>query len=164
MEYGSKLLVIVSVAGALFLETALAVRAWPGLPLLVVTSFGTSLAVGFAMETGAASVVLVFAYLTPALVLVLHGDFSTSYSTLWVSALLGAMLPKCLRCSWGFPQRWKAPLILWALTVAFTWPVVVLRELDFTPALISLARLPISGATVNPSVATIWICDVVATL
>src|SRR5713101_750082 len=36
---------------------------------------------------------------------------------------------------WHFPREWKIPLVLWALTVALSWPIVFLREVNFTPVL-----------------------------
>ena len=164
MEYGTKLLVIVSVAAAILLETALAGRAWPGLVTWVIVSFLAAACLSVALGDLAASVVIFFIYLTPALILVLNGYFNLGYGGPWMAALLGAMLPRSILSPWTMTGRWRAPLILWALVVALTWPVVVFRELDFSPALFNASRLSVSGVGVNPPAATAWICDVAATL
>ena len=164
MAYGTKLLVIVSVSAAILLETVLAGRAWPGLITWVIVSFLAAASLSVALGDRSASVVIFFTYLTPALVFVLNGSFNLGYGGPWMAALLGAMLPRSISSPWTIPGRWRAPLILWALVIALTWPVVVFRELDFTPALFNESRLPVSGVGVNPAAAAAWICDVAATL
>src|SRR5439155_12055461 len=96
----------------------------------------------------------------PALCAAWFGDFVFSYSALWLAALSGAMLPKNARTEWMFPGRWKAPLVLWSLTLAVSWPLVVLREIDFVPMLLDKGDLWNSRLAVPPPVVAIWVLSV----
>jgi len=107
-----------------------------------------------------AGIVLFFTYLMPQLFTVLHGDFFWAYGTVWSAALLGVVAPRSIRTSWAIPGRWKAPLILWALTTALTWPVVAFREFDFTLGLFQFAPESSPGN----GLAQIWVCDVAVIL
>ena len=165
MDYATKLIVLLSVATAILLEAFLSARAWPNqLPLTIAAFFVAALS-SLALADLSAAIVLVFIFLMPALLLVLHGDFSVYYGTIWLAALLGAIVPASVRHGWRFPARWKAPLVLWALTIALTWPVVVMREFDFRPRLLlnayHLSRWDIEA--LRP-IAIVWICDVASTL
>jgi O-antigen ligase len=165
VDYATKLIVLLSVATAILLEAFLSARAWPNqLPLTIAAFFVAALS-SLALADLSAAIVLVFIFLMPALLLVLHGDFSVYYGTIWLAALLGAIVPASVRHGWRFPARWKAPLVLWALTIALTWPVVVMREFDFRPRLLlnayHLSRWDIEA--LRP-IAIVWICDVASTL
>src|SRR5262245_56726833 len=165
MDYATKLIVLLSVATAILLEAFLAARAWPNqLPLTIAAFFVTALS-SLVLADLSAAIVLFFIFLTPALLLVVHGDYSVYYGTIWLAALLGAIVPAIVRRGWAFPARWRAPLVLWALTISLTWPVVVMREFDFKPRLLlnayHLNRWDIEA--LRP-VAIVWICDVASTL
>jgi hypothetical protein len=164
MDYGTKLLLVLSTGAAILVETLLTARAWPGLPTLVIASFLIAVGLSLAFRSASASIVLFLTYLTPVLVLPLRGFFFVGYGVLWVAALMGAIAPRSLRSGWAVPVRWKGPLVLWGLVISLTWPIVALRELDFTPALLNVAGLPVSGAKLNAAAAITWICDVAATL
>ena len=94
----------------------------------------------------------------------MHGKLLLYYGTIWAAAFLGAMAPRSLRSAWAVPRRWKAPLILWAVTIAVTWPIVALRELDFTPALLNITHLASSMVGGPPPLAASWVADVAVTL
>src|SRR3954449_9640102 len=132
MEYATKLLVIVSMAGAIALETVVTAGLWPALLPMTMAAFVVAAAISVAYDELCAAIVLAFAYVVPALILVVHGNLLLYYGHVWSAALLGAMLPKSVRGGWSIPRRWVVPLVLWALTIALTWPIVALRELDFT--------------------------------
>jgi O-antigen ligase len=165
VDYATKLIVLLSVATAILLEAFLAARAWPNqLPLTIAAFFVAALS-SLALADLSAALVLFFIFLMPALLLVLHGDYSVYYGTIWLAALLGAIVPASVRRGWTFPARWKAPLVLWAFTIAFTWPVVAMREFDFKPLLLlnahHLNRWDIEA--LRP-ISIMWICDVASTL
>jgi hypothetical protein len=165
VDYATKLIVLLSVATAILLEAFLSARAWPNqLPLTIAAFFVTALS-SLALAELSAAIVLFFIFLMPALLLVVHGDYSVYYGTIWLAALLGTIVPASVRRGWAFPARWKVPLVLWALTIALTWPVVVMREFDFQPRLLlnahHLNRWDIEA--LRP-VAIVWICDVASTL
>src|SRR5471030_820678 len=64
------------------------------------------------------------------------GHFNVPLLLIWSAALIGLMLESPGTLQWSFPRRWAFPLILWALTVACVWPLVVLREYDDAPLLL----------------------------
>jgi hypothetical protein len=165
MDYATKLIVLLSVATAILLEAFLGARAWPNqLPLTIAAFFVTALS-SLALAELSAAIVLFFVFLMPALLLVVHGDYSVYYGTIWLAALLGVIVPASVRQGWAFPARWKAPLVLWALTIALTWPVVVMRECDFKPRLLLNAyHLNRWDIEVLRPLAIVWICDVASTL
>ena len=164
MEYATKRLVLVSMAAAIALETVVMARSWPELLPLTLGAFVLAAAISLAFDEIGAAVVLFFAYLMPALIIAVHGKLLLYYGTLWSAAFLGAMVPRSVRSAWAFPGRWKAPLVLWAISIALTWPVVALRELDFTPALLNITHLASSMVGGPPPLAAAWICDVAVTL
>jgi hypothetical protein len=164
MEYATKLLVIVSLASAIALETVVMARSWPELVPLTLGAFVLAAAISLAFDEVSVAVVLFFAYLMPALIVAVHGKLLLYYGSIWSAAFLGAMFPRSVRSAWAFPGRWKGPLVLWAISIALTWPVVALRELDFTPALLNITHLASSMVGGPPPLAAAWICDVAVTL
>jgi hypothetical protein len=159
MEYATKLLVIVSMAGAIALETIVTAGVWPRLVPLTLAAFVVAAAISIVYDEGSAAIVLVFGYLMPALILVVHGQLLLYFGHVWSAALLGAVVPRSVRSGWAVPQRWRAPVVLWGLTIALTWPIVALRELDFTPRLINVIHLANSGLGGPPPVAAAGVAD-----
>jgi hypothetical protein len=164
MEYATKLLVIASTAAAIALETVVMARSWPELLPLTLGAFVVAAAISLAFGEVCVAIVLFFAYLMPALIVAVHGKLLLYYGSIWSAAFLGAMVPRSVRSAWAFPGRWKAPLVLWAISIALIWPVVVLRELDFTSALLNITHLASSMVGGPPPLAAAWICDVAVTL
>jgi hypothetical protein len=165
VDYATKLIVLLSVATAILLEAFLSARAWPNQLPLTIAAFFVTASSSLALAELSAAIVLFFVFLMPALLLLVHGDYSVYYGTIWLAALLGAIVPASVRRGWRFPARWKAPLVLWALTIALTWPIVAMRESDFNPRLLlnayHLNRWDIEA--LRP-IAIAWICDVASTL
>jgi len=110
----------------------------------------------------AVTVVLATVYLVPALCAAWFHAFFFSYYAIWLAALAGAMLPRGVRAGWMLPGRWKAPLELWALALALSWPLVVLREIDFIPALLDKGDLWNSRLSTSPPLVTVWVLSVAA--
>ncbi len=165
MDYATKLLVILSITTAILLEAFVAARAWPTQLPLTIAAFCAGAGLSFFFGELVVAIILFFSYLMPALLLVARGDYSVFYGTIWLAALLGAIVPRGMRWSWAFPVRWKSFLVLWALTIALTWPVVVMREFDFKPSLLlDMSRLSRSDIEVLRPFAILWICDVASTL
>jgi hypothetical protein len=160
LELVTKVVVVVSMAAAIALWAVLVDRLWAELLPLTIGSFVAAACLSLAAEEMAACVVLFCAYFVPALFTVLHGDFLPDYATVWLAAMLGVVAPRCLRSSWAIPGRWKAPLILWALTIAVSWPVVALREFDFTLGLFQFD----AGSSPGNGAAQVWVCEVAVTL
>ena len=112
----------------------------------------------------AAALVLLFAYIFPAVMILVHGRFYAEYGVVWMAAILGAIVPRSARSGWAVPLPWKAPLILWALTVSLAWPVVVLREMDFVLATLNEPHMASSVSGGFPQEAAIGVLNTAATL
>lgn len=85
------------------------------------------------------------------------------FHSLPVSAcLLAIFLTRPNFRQWHLPQQWQLPLVFWALLIALSWPIVLMRELDFTFALPAGAPLLTPDTSVNlsaipPHFAALWI-------
>src|SRR4051812_10780230 len=159
MEHATKLVVIASMAAAIALETLVTAGVWPALLPITAAAFIGAVVISVAFDEVCAAVVLVFAYVMPALVLTVHGNLLLYYGHVWSAALLGVTIPRSVRAGWGIPARWAAPLVLWALVIALTWPVVALRELDFTPGLLNITHLANTALGGPPPLAAAGIAD-----
>jgi hypothetical protein len=134
MERATKLLVIGWACAALAADVWLS-RAWPGMPVATTLLFGVSAALT-AFDRRAVGLVLVFAYVFPALIRLSLGAYAVQFSLLWLAPLLGAMVPDGLRTRWHIPARFRAGLICAALTIAVGTTIIALRETDFNLALL----------------------------
>jgi hypothetical protein len=134
MERATKLLLIVWACAAIAAEAWL-LRGWRGLPMLTIGAFAAGALLAM-WDRRAVGIVLVCAYVFPAIIRVSHGEYSGSYGILWASALLGVLAPDGLRTPWHIPARWRRALVCWALVVAVSAPIVMGREIDFNPVLL----------------------------
>ena len=134
--------------------------AWPWLLPLAAGAFllGAALA---AADRRAVRLPLVFLYIAPALVAVLHGPYHPDYDVLWMTGLLGVLAPDAFRTSWHIPAPWRAPLVLWALVCVAGTAIVYGREMDFNPALIGERGVvnSVSGGG-GPAFVTLWVLHV----
>jgi hypothetical protein len=154
-ERATKLFVVLWACLAVAAQAWLLRGSWPALPALVFLVLAGAAALAL-FDRRTVALVLVFAYVFPALIWLGHGQRHITFGILWMSGLLGAMLPDALRTPWHVPARWRAPLALWALVVAISVPILILRELDFYPGLFY-----VSGA---PPLISMWVLHVALTL
>ena len=105
MERATKLFLIGWACAAIAAEAWL-LRGWRGLPMLTLGALaaGALLAI---WDRRAVGIVLVCAYVFPAIIRVGHGEYNGSYAILWASALLGVVAPDGLRTPWHIPARWR---------------------------------------------------------
>ena len=164
MERAAKLATLFSMIAAVGLAGWFVSDAWARIWPLTIAAFFIAACVALVADEVAAALVMVFAYVFPAAIIMTYGRFYAEYGVIWMAALLGALTPRSLRAGWAVPPRWRAPLILWALTIATAWPVVVLREIDFVPATLSEPRMASSISGGFPEEAAIGVLNVAATL
>src|SRR5439155_7757748 len=127
MDRASKLVVLGSMAAALFIAAALAAPGWPPLLAVTIATFAAACAVSVRYDEASAAAVLACAFVYPAAFVLGRGPrFDVGYTLVWLAGLLGTVTPAALTTPWRLHSRWKAALVLWALTVAFLWPIVVL--------------------------------------
>ena len=155
-------------AAALAVEVVLVGRS---LPALVPLSAGLFLASALLVwrDRRAIAIVLAAVYVFPAIFRMAYGRYHVYFGVLWMAAFLGAMVPDLVRTSssWRIPLRWRAPLVLFALTIAVSGSLVVWREIDFYPALLGELgsfRVPSSVGGGSPAFSTIWVLRVALVL
>ena len=139
MSRSTKILVIGSNLIALWLIATLVSRGIPSILAPTVTAFAVSLLAAVALGDVASGIVLATIYLVPAACFIRFNSFVFSYYAIWLAALCGAMLPRAFGTPWAYPRPFTIALVLWALVLALAWPVVLLREVDFVPAMLGQA-------------------------
>ena len=136
MDRATKLFVTLWACAAMAAQLWLVPALWPGYRTYAVVAFAAASALT-SVNRRAIGLVLVAAYVYPVLIHLRGGRYHVDYDVLWLAALAGAIVPDALRTRWRVPSAWRAPLALWALVVAIGATVVVLREMDFYPAVLN---------------------------
>jgi O-antigen ligase len=165
MERLSKLIVFVSTAAALAVMAMYANRAWSLTIRTDVMAFSASLLLSRLAPRVGLWIVLSSLYWFPALVVWAGLRYEFTSMGLWYSALLGLIAIDSVRSKgWSFSPRYRPALVWWALTLSIAWPILVMRELDFAPALTEHARLWTSRVGVPPPVTIVWILSEALTI
>ena len=149
---------------ALAIESYIAAEAWRTLWPLTIGVFALAAALAVVKEDIAVATVLFFAFTFPAVFLLARGRFAWETDVVWMAAVLGAIFPRAARTGWAVPIRWRTPLVLWALTLAMTWPIVALREIDFHFDVLDAPHMASSAAGGVPQEAVTFILHATATL
>lgn len=128
-------LVIGSTIAAAVIEGLLATQYAPLAFFIAVAGFLALAFAGRRLRGLALPVLMASLYLTPAMFLALQGDEGFGLDVIWFLPLLGLILSD-RPLEWSLPDRWRWPLVTWAALVAIVWPIVFLREIDFSPWLL----------------------------
>jgi hypothetical protein len=94
-------------AAVAFAASSFSTKRWPRTPAIVATAAAIA-PVGLAALTGTAAL--------------------NVFYTVILAALFGALLPTLPRDGWRLPATWRLPIVAWALTLSFGWPVMIVRE------------------------------------
>jgi hypothetical protein len=129
----TRLVLIVSIAIAGALMVWLRAPEWRGLPTVTGAAAIVGWLLGRTAPKPVAGLTLAVGYLAPVLFAVLLGRFYDPYLVVWMAALLSVIVARAPLKSWSLPSSWQAPIALWSLVIALSWPVIVLREYDFVP-------------------------------
>jgi hypothetical protein len=156
----TKIAVFTSNLVAVWLLARLVSFGYPTILVPAICAFAISAAGAFIAGDLAATVVLVAVYFVPVICAAWLHAFYYSYYAIWMAAIAGAMLPRASRSGWNVPARFRGPLALWAVILAVAWPLIVLREIDFTPELLERGNLWNSRLSVSPPMASVWILSV----
>jgi hypothetical protein len=108
MERATKLMVAGAACAFVALKVVLLSPAWPLLLPMSAAVFLAGASLAF-FDRRAVFGVLVFLYLFPALIALLHGPYHLDYDVLWLSGLVGVMAPDAFRTPWRIPSPWRAP-------------------------------------------------------
>jgi hypothetical protein len=132
-------------------------------PLLYISIGGFVLAflIGMQLPGPVARVLLFVVYLSPALILAWSGRDHASYEMAWIAPLLGLVLSGRAALTWHIPRPWLWPLIIWALIVSVSAPIVMLREVGFAPWIFNLARVSNTSIGISPNESISWVAYVV---
>jgi hypothetical protein len=75
------------------------------------------------------AVVATAAAIAPVVLAALTGTAALNvFYTVILAALFGALLPTLALDGWRLPSSWRLPIVAWALTHSFGWPVMIVRE------------------------------------
>jgi hypothetical protein len=154
----TKLAVITSALAALAFEALQSSRYEDGILMLVLLSAIAGWLAGRRWPERAPGVILAVGALVPIVWLAVRGRFTVWLLAPWVSAFVAAAAPT-FTATWRFPRPLRFPLVAWALAVAATWPIVALRELDWTPALL-WTRPAVYSSAVHSAATAVWIAEV----
>jgi len=94
-------------AAIAFAVSVYSAKRWPLTPAIVATAAAIA-PVGLAALNGMAAL--------------------NVFYTVILTGLLGSLLPTLPRNGWRLPSSWRFPIVAWALTLSFGWPVMILRE------------------------------------
>ena len=154
MSQVTRTLVIASTVLAAFAQTYVATFYWPPQTIWIASASVIVLAIaGHRLRAFALPAVLASIYFMPAFLYVTRGGETFVLDFLWMMPLLGLTLSGPGVQRWSLPERWQWPLITWACIVSITWPIVFLRETDFSLWLlsenVSNSSIGIAPSTVN---------------
>ena len=159
MERASRLFVLTSAIAAATLHSILVAREWHELP--AVLSVGAVLTVVAARRWPSAVLggLVAFGSVAAVACTLAFGRFDWYYLIFWLVCLLVGVLARASLC-WSLPPPWRFPLIGWALVLAASWPIVVVRELNFSLALLGEYRLLNPGVGWPPAFVALWVIHV----
>jgi hypothetical protein len=155
VERLTRLVALASLIVALGAEAWLVSRAWPPAMAGSVAAFLAGVALIRWAPTFGSPAVLILAYFAPLLFRIFHGLFTGSLLVVWLAAIAGLIVGREGGRSWRLPVPWRWPLALWALTVAVSWPLVALREVDFRFGVLLIGSVANTGVGVPPALAVL---------
>ena len=128
----AKTLVLTSAVLALCAHVALTTREHEWLWWVTAVAFGSSVALAWASLRLSLVAPLVLAYTAPAALMLLADTTDYSLIVIWLALLVGPVVVGSDWQRWRTPARWTIALAAWALILALSWPVIALREIDFS--------------------------------
>ena len=161
IEAVSKIAALVSVLLILGLQVAVhPVVSWP-LRVLFVGAFAGGWMLG-SVSVGAALVTVAgLAPVFPMAIFLVSGSADPVVQSVWLAAVVGALLPSMAMTRWNLPTAWRVLLGGWALTLSLAWPIVVAREIRFDLRVFSDSATINSWAGMSASEVSGWIMYVV---
>ena len=131
LEAVSKIAALTSVALILALQFAFHPSVtWP-LRALMVCALAGGWRLGHFSGMAALATVAGLAPLLPVAIAAVAGGADPVVQSVWLAALVGALLPSMRWTRWNLPAAWRVLLGGWALTLSLAWPILVAREVGF---------------------------------
>jgi hypothetical protein len=160
MDRATKLTVLASNLVAVLLFARLGSGGLGSILAPAAVAFALSFLCALVAGDIAVTIVLSLVYFVPALCFASFKTFFFSHYAIWLAALCGAILPRSVRSPWALPAEWRPPVVLWALVLALSWPLILVREVDFVPALRDAVYLSNSRLGVSPPTVFVWTLSV----
>ena len=132
MQRVTKVIVLVSTLLALAAHAWLVSAVHPTLWWVAAVAFVVSAAIARVALTFGLVAPLGLAYTAPALLMLGAGSSDHQLIVVWLALLAGPIVAASDWRRWHTPARWTIALVAWALILALTWPVIALREIDFS--------------------------------
>jgi hypothetical protein len=152
----TKIVVLAWIGAAIVFQIWVQTPGFPHLPLLSAIVAVVSVAVGF-FDPRFVAGVLAISYSFPVLIRSYFGGAPYAPNEIvWITALVGVLLPSVVRTSWHIPVRWRGALVAAALVVVVTSPIVWLREMDLNPGLLRDRAGWSFGGGLWPSLPVTW--------
>ena len=167
VEAVSKVAALASVLLILGLQLAIHPGvSWP-LRALLVSAFTGGWLLGSVSQGAALVAVAGFAPVLPTAIAVVSGSGGTVggadpvVQSVWLAAVVGALLPSMSLTRWNLPPAWRVLLGGWALMLSLAWPIVVAREIGFDPRVLADTATINSWAGMSASEVSGWVMYVV---
>jgi hypothetical protein len=104
----------------------------PWLWWIVAGTFIASLGISTASLTLGLVGPLVLAYTAPVVLMLSADSLDYNLIVVWLALLAGPIFAGSDWRRWHTPAWWTIALAAWAVILALTWPVIALREIDFS--------------------------------
>ena len=154
-----KVIIGLSALLALALNQWLLWRAWPPAVIAATVAGAAAYVTVRRVPRVTLSILLGAAFAYPALLAILAPVRGHSLDGIWSAGMLGAALGMS-GWRWSMGTRWGLALGSWGLAVALSWPLIVLRETDFTLALLSNYQRALSTGGVSAPELARWATSV----
>jgi hypothetical protein len=128
----TKAIVLASTLAAAYIELSLATT--PLFPFLFWFSIALAAAwfvAGRRVHFAGLPVAMFAIYVGPAVYLQVGIRPDYGLEMIWIFPLVGLLMSGRSAWEWSLPQPWRWPLVAWAVVVSVTWPIILLREVDF---------------------------------
>ena len=140
-DRASKIAVAAWAVLAVVVESYYASPGWAALRLIAPLAV-VAMAVASSIDRRTVALVAAAPYAFPLALYLVTGQYHVHYTTAWLAAMVGVVLPDALKRPWHVPGRWAVALTCWAGVVAVTAPIVMLRAVDLRWELLTRSRLP----------------------
>jgi hypothetical protein len=152
----TKLVAVFSTIVAAYGELHFTTPGWRALWPFTLGAAGVAAAGSMLARSIVTRVILAVIYLAPAAFNFIHGNDHPSYEISWLLPLLLLLVVDRRATDWSIPYPWRIPLAWWALVVSVSWPIVFLREVDFSRWLLGVERMPNSSGGTSPEDILLW--------
>ena len=133
---------------------------WP-LRALMVCALAGGWSLGRFAGRAALAIVAGLAPVLPVAIAGVAGGTDPVVQSVWLAALVGALLPSMRWTRWDLPPAWRVLLGGWALTLSLAWPILVAREVGFDLRGLDGTATINSWAGMSASEVSGWIMHVV---